>query len=398
MKRREFAGLLVTAAAGIVLPKFALAGLVTQSGPRYTISSGGDSCTGFTPDAGWTCSGTFADGQDVTVTKSAGGLGFSTDPRPLLWIPGSSSAAQDSTYSRNSTTTLVANSGTAVDTAIHPTNAAGSLRQTWPISGGDTVLWWSTTSWESNNTFSTGVVYASVKRYHNFNPDDPTNTGAVSGDYNDKTFRIWPATFGNRDLYDKIRDQDSLSVIEGDASDTQYCGSSSCSSVHLNFSIDTWYQHEHIFKENSALDAQDGLFRWYVNAGRANSESLGWQTRSTSQPNSKALFYLDQISNVSTNTDLENGAKHIWVADVYISDQLRRFTVSTESTCFTATTMDGSNDPGIFREIQLPRNGTGSDSSVGLHLRKGTYASMSGKYLCFWPNDGTSPERVGTFQ
>lgn len=350
---------------------------------RSSAVSGGGS--GITFDSGWTGSGTFSDGQDVTVTKAAGGLALPTDPRPLLWIPGESSFAKDSTYSRSSQT-MVAQDQATVDSSLKPTNAAGSLKQVWPFGSGAPANWFANDPiW----TFSTGKTFASLKRMHTW-----TITG--SPDYNDKCFRVWPAAFGTPDCYHKIHAAGSVVTTEG-YTDPDTGMSSGSRFFTVNQVGNTWYQDEHVFKD-STLDAFDGISRFYRNGARSHVESIGYKTRATSgEPGSaaKTQGYLDQYSNPSaTGLDSLGGSQHI--CHVYLDDKIARFVISNESS-FTQTTMNGSNDPAVYREIQLPRSATGSDTSCGLRLRKGVHASLSGLYLWFFPEDGSAPERVGVF-
>lgn len=351
----------------------------------FTATTSASGAVGFTFDSGWSGSGTFADGQDVTVTKAAGGLGFSTDPRPLLWIPGETSFAKDSTYSRSSQT-MVAQDNAAIDSAHAPTNAAGSIRQSWPFGSGAPACFFANDPiW----TFSTQTTFVSVKRMH-----DWKLTG--SPDPNDKTFRVWPTAFGAPDLYHKIYDSGSANIVEGytNSDDALTSGSRFFT---VNQVANTWYQDEHCFKD-SGDNTFDGISRFYRNCARDRPESVGWRTRNSSgEPGSavKTQGYLDQFSNPASS-GMDAGTRHVNICHVYIDDKLNRFTVSSEAS-FTQTTMNGSNDPDIYREIQLPRNSTGSDTSCGLRLRKGTYSSLTGLYLWFWPADGSSPQRVGVF-
>jgi hypothetical protein len=59
--------------------------------------AGTDGGLGFAPQAGISVSGTFAENNSVTITRAAGGFGTKPhDPRPLLWMPMTSSAMPSS--------------------------------------------------------------------------------------------------------------------------------------------------------------------------------------------------------------------------------------------------------------------------------------------------------------
>lgn len=342
-----------------------------------------DQASGFTFDPGWSGSGTFSDGQIVTVTKAVGGLSIPSDPRPLLWIPGESGFARDTTYSR-STSTLTAQTNATLDTSVKPTNAAGSLKQVYGTGGGSPANWFAEDPpWE----FATGICLMSCKRRYNFTPTSANN---------DKCFRVWPAAFGTPDIYHKVASSGAASItVEGytSADDAMSSGSHFFT---INHPLNEFIVDEHLHKD-SALDAFDGIARWYRNGARAHSESIGWRTRSsTGEPGTavKTLAYPDQYSNQDTSGDMIGHGYEEHISHIYLTDSLFRFILSTESE-WTQTTMNGSNDPAIKREYQLPTEGSGSDIGCGLLLRKGVHASTSGLYLWFYHPDGSAPQRVG---
>jgi len=347
----------------------------------------GGGASGITFDSGWSGTGTFADGQIVSVSKSGGGLGLRTDERPLLWIPGETSFLRDPTYSRL-TTVMTARGNASIDSTIKPTNAAGSISQAWPLSGvagtADHCFFSNDPVW----AFTTDSVRVSVKRYHNW---------ALDTDDNDKCFRLWPTAFGAPDIYHKIAPVGASTISVEGYTDQHDATNGASYFWNENFAEDTWASYEHLFKESSD-NAFDGICRLYRNAGRAHPESYGWKTRNSGgEPGSavKTQGYLDQFSN-PTSTGMESGGRELKICHLYITDTLACFYVSTES-AWTQTTMNGSNDPGVFREYQLPTQDSGSDTGCGLYLRKGVHSSLSGLYLWFAPADGSSPQRIGQF-
>lgn len=71
--------------------------MITLASKRYTIAALGSTldsrypgggAAGFTPEAGFTVSGTFADGGSVTIAKAAGGFGTKAQAAPIVWDMG----------------------------------------------------------------------------------------------------------------------------------------------------------------------------------------------------------------------------------------------------------------------------------------------------------------------
>src|SRR5690242_9218340 len=68
-------------------------------------SGAGGGGSGFTPDSGFGSSGTFSDGQSVTITKAAGGFGTKPNgAKPLIyWNPGQDGVTTLNALSRKTT-------------------------------------------------------------------------------------------------------------------------------------------------------------------------------------------------------------------------------------------------------------------------------------------------------
>lgn len=359
-------------------------------GSRYY---GTAQASGFTFDPGWSGSGTFSDGQIVTVTKAAGGLSIPSDPRPLLWVPLETDFARDATYSRT-VATMTGQTSCSIVTDVKPTNAAGAARQAWPIGspGADVhVLFSNDPVWSWGNGSTPVPCYVSVKRRYNWD-------NAAS--YNDKCIRYWGASGASSGVPDVYMLPGSgataARIITEGGGGWDFHDSCDAATPYYdaNMVADTWYHDEHLFLDSS-LNTFDGICRHYRNALRAHPETVNWQTRGTTQPGVavKTTGYLNQYSN-PTSTGMETGTKYLYLSHLYVTDTFFRFVLSPEST-WTQATQSGSNDSSIYREIQLPTEDSGSDIGCGLLLRKGVHASTSGLYLWFYHPDGSAPQRVG---
>jgi len=352
------------------------------------LPSGGGGGGSFNFDSGWSLgSGSMADGQTPQIQYLAGGLNLLTDMRPIVWMPGNS-YTPNSTYSR-STSARTAQTNASIDTGTKPTNGVGSFKQTFPTGGSSPANWWAE---DPAFTFSNNTVLVSCKRLKNWTPLVSPN------DNNDKTFRVWPAAFGLPDVYHKNAQGGSSITVEGYSNADDAMSPPGNHFFTVNHTPNVWIQDEHLFRD-STVNLFDGVNRWYRNGARAHPESVGWNTRTSSgEPGSagKSLVYLDQYSNQATSGDMVGHGYEDYVCDLYINDSFGSFYISSEST-FTQVTMNGSNDPGVIREYQLPTASSGSDTGCTILIRKGLYSSLSGLYLWFRPMDGSNPVRVGGF-
>lgn len=388
MNRRQFVrsagSALLAPSAVLLLPKQAAALLVTQSGPRRRVSAGSGS--GFTPDSGWSYTG--SPHSTMVITKSAGGLGLPTDARALMRAPLDANFALNSDYSRLSTT-MTARPGCTIVTDVKPTGAAGAARQSWPIgsAGSDDHTLFAN---DPVCSWSGDYVFVSVQRYYNWDN---------AATYNNKTIRYWGpsgAASGIPDVYVLPGSGAGASRIITESSGAwDYHDTCDAATPYYdaNMAADQWYYDEHVFKESSGANFT-GIVRHYRNGARAHPESVGWNTRGDSGGalTAKSTLYLDQFSN-PTSTGMETGSKYLYFHDLHITDT-GCFFLSSEAS-LTSLTMNGENDPGVKRVYQYITDAPASDMGCELDMYAGEYGATNGLYLWYRPPGGATPERAG---
>lgn len=335
--------------------------------------TGVEGASGFTFDSGWTGSGTFSDGQVVTITRGAGGIGARTDERPLRWIPGSSTT-QDATYSRDSSS-LTVQSGAATQSSVKPYAAsAGALDQTFQVTSSDTCFY-------SSRIADIGTTERAFISYYIRFGYSHTSDGS-----NNKIIRIWN-TAQTSSAYTANHFIQS-SNFDGGAGTAQsdFYGD-------LLDSSNTWYNYQHIFSESSANGVQDGIWQFIVNGGMCHPDALRWITRDAGQNSAtvKRYIYGPQMSNQPPPA---NG-DHLYMADYYATDTLLHCFVSDESTYTTTEYANNSSPLSHERQIQIPQATGNSDTALSLLIRAGAL-TLSGKYLWVVCSDN-SRRRVGQF-
>jgi hypothetical protein len=388
MNRRQF----ITTASGLLVPALADAGLLLQSSPRNAAQGGGGGgASGITFDAGFDGSGTFADGQTVTITRTAGGWGTKNGGgKPLRWIPFESGLQADATYSRI-TSALSVQTGCTHQTGVKPTNAAGAARQTTDNLDGLAALYTDSPIW----TFDTGKCYVYVERYHdhadnNGTGTDPSTPGQDSTYLNNKTIRVWPAgggVDGAPDMYYSIGSNLANCWAEG-AGGSGMNGNDPATGSHFYssalifsaFDADTFVSCEHVYM-TSALNTKDGIWNHARDSRWLYDSSFRWMTRETGAEGPIASGYLDEMSNGAP-------AGFIYYNSLYIDDSVCRIFCSSESS-YNAAAGDGTHH---HRAICIPT--VWADGEITLLLRAGRHASLSGKYLYVVDNSNVAT-RVG---
>ena len=120
--------LVVAVVAGLALE------LQAQTRLRFLAGGGGGGGGGVTFDSGFNGSGTFSDGQSVTITRSAGSWGTKpTAAKPLYWWPFEADANPDATYSRTTSNPFTPDG--SISTAKLATNQAGSFFKDLTVDG-----------------------------------------------------------------------------------------------------------------------------------------------------------------------------------------------------------------------------------------------------------------------
>jgi hypothetical protein len=359
--------------------------LLTQSGPRLYVAS----ASGITFNTGWSGSGTFADGQIVTLTKSGGGLSIPADPRPDYWLPLQNSVAKDATYSKSTSPTLTLQTNASFQTTVKPTGSTHALDQlfvstngTQPGSAGptdpDTNFFTSSGGLAPAFSVTNGKFYISMDRYRTFD----SQSSAING----KNLRVWAGNPGGgiQNIYisegfiyscNLETTATSISTLKGGA-DPEYSPF-----VHPQ---NAWFKDEWFYKESSS-NTIDGYFEFVRNGSNAYGPTdRVWNTRPTDASNVKTVGFFSQYSSNGVPPD----SSHEYVANIYVnSSGTFRVIISNESTY--QTTNQGATNPGYIREPQLPVASSGSATGVQILIRKGSHASLSGKYLYLIDNTET---------
>lgn len=367
-----------TAAAGLLVPAAVQAGLITAAGSRYA-PSGGSSVTF---QSGWSGSGTFDDGEIVTLSYGAGGLSIPSDPRPDFWMPLESDISKDPTYSKD-TTALSYQTNASIQTSVKPTNSAGALAQLFSASPSGGTQPGASPGNPSHNFFSNSPIanvnqscYAWCKRYRDYD----------GSGLNGKNWRIWRSDNTTTDTY--IKDGfNNAATTEGSAYDNYQQHGGVTPFFSWPFPTNVWWTEEFIFQE-STLNTLDGLVDSTRNGGWAfGASNRAFITKSTGYDYNKVNFFPSQYSNPGS-TGPANGA-YEYLSGLYFNGSNRfRVIVSTESTYNTSPC--GSTDLGVNREIQLPVQDSGSAFGVQVKLRKGAYAALAGSGLYMYliePNE-----------
>ncbi len=346
-------------------------GLGLASTPGGTTPGGG---SGINFDAGLSGSGTFSDGQSVTITKSGGGFGTkSGGGKPKRWYPFESSLQCDTNFSRD-TGNMTINARCSLSTTSPPVNGTHSAKVT--MSEGNMCPFDDSPIW----TFeSTNKLYVYVERKHDHN-DDNGSGGAL----NDKTIRVWPlagSVAGLPDGYLSIGDNLALAFFE-QTSDEVFLNGTSWQAMAFNSGgPGPWLTCEHLFREESAVGANDGVWTHLRNGVSAYTYSRLWDTRSGST--TQQSVYLDEVSNGAPTGQ-------IYFHSLYVDDSWARVFISSESSYNTST----STATQFIRSICLPTSW--SNTSITVTLRKGQFTSLTGKYL--WAlTDSNTAIRIGQF-
>lgn len=308
-------------------------------------------------------------GGSLTVSFLAGGLGARTDERPIFYRELAADFAANATYSRDASARTAQVSCT-IQSAVKPANLAGAAKQTWPVAGAPALLFQEDPIWST----ATGVCYARVDRYYDWN---------ITGeDANDKMFRGWVNTGSTPDIYHATRNGTDTISIEGAGGDGQF--------FQMNFAANQWLCDEHEFRASSANGIQDGISTMWRNGAKSLADSVLFTTRTVGDPGIQSKWFLDQMSNAPPPAT----GRGLYFSSMYVSDTFLRVFLSTESS-YSSIIQNGSNDPGIRREVQFlsATGNSGTALNIGL-IDKRNHASLEGLYL--WTvTSARVPLRIG---
>jgi len=340
--------------------------------------------TGFVPSAGITVSGTFADGQTVTISKAAGGFGIKPGGAlPLYYFPLDTNFAT-STLCRNPGVTLSPDASSVIQTTIKPVNALGAAQtsaQDSAVRSPAAIIWLN----PMKTSGVTGQMYCFRKTYFDHIWD--WGNGATGDAYfvNVKLLRGWTSGTVGPDM---IFGGDASTYVESIGTSSFY--DKQPDAARVGQGINVWHTHEYLYTEGT-LNTADGLRQFIVDGMCCYSNINTRFTNNNSTYNSrKTDWFLSEYSNLSDpnltkvpgNPDpIGKDYNHC----IYFDDSMFRVMISNETTYSTVS---------AIREICIPT--AWSDTSVTVVLRKGAFTSLSGKTL--WLYTGPySPILLGTF-
>jgi hypothetical protein len=337
--------------------------------------------SGITFDSGFNGTGTFSDGQVVTITRAAGSWGSKPNgSKALYYWPLEANLNPDATYSRNTTNPNSWSTDTSFTTAILAPNAAGSARMDLTCAGGNCAM-----GPNDGVPFTGSQTYVYVRRYF---PSalDPTS-------FNIKFPRFWPVTISDNNFYEGF---DGASGVDGAPRySTENCpgGGESVSGGH-GFRQSQWTVDEYEAQQSSAVDVRDGEFHHIRNATYAFPRSTQrWITKCAAAGLSTAqtVVFGEQHSNNVTASPWYT----YW--DLYVvDDSWCRLMISSEST-WNITGAVSTSNPGTERVREWQPVSSWSTTSITFLVQRRTL-TLSGMYLWVIGGSGcTTAERIGQF-
>lgn len=360
---------------------------------------GGDAGGGgsFAAEPGFSVSGTFAADQSITITKSGGGFGTKpNDPKPLLWIPFTTSATPSalgrlSSYAETSEFTF------------QPTDGAdGNGRfASAPANGTDTNEW--TMRIDSDQSGATGTDFNAYGSKLYINKRAKKNFGHLDGSTNRniKNFRMWGRSDGGaiqspnfyfglslgRFNVEGLTDPPASAISDYTMDATTLADADGINGA--------WYQEEMLLKANTDGASQDADFRWLVNAGAPLVQFPNFTYQDnylmTKQDSGyehdgrmRVMYPVHYLVEGSDGWTPASAGSIYEVDDVYVDDSWAAVIVCDSSTYTDCT----------YHEPQPPS--AWADASITVTLQAGAMATFSGKHM-FVRLDDASTLHVGQF-
>jgi chitodextrinase len=356
-----------------------------------TTQASGGAAVGFTPNAALSvsASGTFADGQTVTINLPGGGFGALADARPLLYFPFETNLSTHPTLSRVSATMTPINGNTVIQTTVKPVNSAGAVSYI-PIANGSFSLAFSTSPWGTMPGGAGSKLYSFMKRRWDFfvagTPTMPDNC---------KMWRYWPqAGVGqNPDVYFAWSgpNNEFVGASEGNVNFTGGTPSNG-HFVPMTGGLQTWKTDEYWWKENTypgTSGTADGIHQWARFTQMAYPMTARWYPCATNNPSAGnptgagpiTLIFGDQYT-VNTAGQPPNGStdKAFWNCMVMDTNGFNQLYATDEGTTLL-TAMVGVGGADHLREWQ-PQV-TRTDTQLTAVIRQGEHVSLVGKNLLF---------------
>jgi hypothetical protein len=361
----------------------------------FTVSVQGQPASGFTREAGFDISGTFTDGQSVTITDTQSRFGTKIGGgKPWIYQPMSGSYNPDPTYSRG-TAIALGDAGfeymTTFDTSeVCPSGGTGVLKSVKDDSHG---------SWGVRG-ISNGFCYVFTHRRYNW---DVFNDAVSS---NLKSFRMRTQFGGvtppNCDIYISLQSANypracvtnfGYPTLSGGIPQTSR---TNLDTAHSTIRQQNWHRFELEFRPSSAYNVADCTLVPWINGARPTAGGTSTQT----WPNGTDGFishgngtvdvttvyddiFFDQISN-----NLEPAGAAALYGPTLWDDSRCRVIVSDEATWNTSSTVMP------VRDFCVPT--TWAAGSITFLLRQGVHSTLFGKYLWVVKSDG-SALKIGRF-
>ncbi len=167
--------------------------------------------------------------------------------------------------------------------------------------------------------FDSDKLFISVKRYYNFDIDDPELTGS-SGGLNLKVLRLW-ASYTSPDINNIYLGYQGTEGNNSGRIYAEYTGQSTnwVGSTAPQKGFD-WLNEEVIY-EASNIDAQNGIFQYIRNGKYAKSTEA--RHRTSDRPKRYGVLVFDQVSNYSLSSPLE-----IMYDDIYVDESYHRLVLT----------------------------------------------------------------------
>lgn len=375
----------ISAAIGLVAAALSLVGAqaIRIVKPSIPASGGGGGGTGITFDSGFDGTGTFADGQVVTITRAAGSWGTKPNgSKALYYWPLEANLNPDATYSRNTTNPNAWSAESAFTTVVLAPNAAGSARMdvTCPVIGGGNCVMGP----QGGVPFTGAQTYVYTRRYF------PSALDPAS--FNLKFPRFWPVS-GINNFYEG---HDGASGASGDPRySTENCpsppGGESVFGGH-GFRQGQWMVDEYEAQQSSASNVRDAEFHHIRNATYAFPRATQrWVTQCTGLTNAQAVVYGEQHSNNVTASPW-----YVYWDLHVVDDSWCRIMISAEST-WNITGAVSTGNAGTERVREWQPVSSWATTSITFLIQRRTLA-LSGMYLWVIGGTGcTTATRIGQF-
>jgi hypothetical protein len=334
---------------------------------------------GFNAESGFSLSGTLADGQTLTLTKTGGGFGTKPNgAKPLYWLPLTSTKTFDASLSRGSVGAL------AGDLVAEQLPAGSSVVLKRQMNGGRSGGGLDATDFAISG--APGKVYTNIKKYYAFSQNAVADLNTKSGYEHSINHKLMQYFFSYNTPFMSIEP----CSVNGDGSaryDNQfftynYPGEYGPSRYGVGSDNDPnqWCVHETLFSRGT-LDTADAVIRHLIDTRDMLAPSNLFTAKVTGETRTPDTLHLDMYFNYTIDADL-----CLYVDHVYIDDSWCRVAISDETSYQTQT---WTGDTGRYRrEIQIPT--AWADGELSFVCRQGAHASLSGKTLYVVTNAGTA--------